>query len=150
MKESIANSVLFYIVIIFVALFIGVLTMSLTYSKAFKVKNRIVEMIERHPGYDRELEAEIDDMLGTLGYRINDYYLNNCPIRPNAVDMYGNVTGRAINESSKYRYCIYKYDTLKGSYYGVITYMYFDIPLVENLVLPVYSETKILFDLSTY
>ena len=107
-------------------------------------------MIENHTTYDRNLEEQIDEMLGTVGYRINDYYMNNCPIRSKAVNNNGSVTGRAINQSSKYRYCIYKYNTQRGTYYGVITYMYFDIPLMDEIVIPVYSETKTIFDLSTY
>jgi len=151
MKESIANSMIFYIVIIFVAILIGVLVTSISYSKAFKVKNRIIEMIENHTKYDSELEEEINEMLGNLGYRVNQYGLNNqCPTRAHAVNLSGEETGVAINQSSKYRYCIYKYNTERGSYYGVITYMYFDLPLVDELVIPVYSETKTIFDLSIY
>lgn len=150
MKESIANTMIVYVVLTFVAILIGVLVTSISYSKAFKIKNRIVEMIENHTTYDRELEEEIDIMLGTLGYRVNTYSLNNCPTRAKAVNSRGEETGEAINGSSKYRYCIYKYNTERGTYYGVTTYMYFDIPLVSELVIPVYSETKTIFDLSAY
>ena len=150
MKESIANTWIFYIVLTFISLLIGALVTSISYSKAFKIKNRIIEMIENHTTYDSKLEEEIEKMLGTVGYRINTNSINNCPTRPNAVDATGKATGKAINQSSRYRYCIYKYNTQRGIYYGVTTYMYFDIPLVEGLVFPVYSETKTIFDLSIY
>ena len=151
MKESIANSMIFYIVIIFIAILIGVLVTSISYSKAFKVKNRIIEMIENHTTYDSELEAEINTMLGEIGYRVNQNSLNNqCPEMDNAVSLTGEKNGKAINQSSVYRYCVYKYNTTRGTYYGVTTYMYFDLPLVDELVIPVYSETKTIFDLSIY
>ena len=147
MKESIANSMIFYIVITFVAILIGILATSISYSKAFKIKNRIIEMIENHTTYDNVLEQEINEMLGTLGYRVNQNSVNNCP---DITDSDGNVIAEPINGSSYYRYCVYKYNTERGIYYGVTTYMYFDIPLVEEVMIPVYGETKTIFDLSIY
>lgn len=155
MKESISNAVIFGIVLTFFAIIIGILAASSAYSKAFKVRNRIVEMIEFNQGYDDGIKDtsdfvdEIENELQKYGYRQNTSVTNNCEVRSATIN--GMITDiYAINTTSKYNYCIYKYTTDKGDYYGVTTYMYFDIPLVSELKLGLYGETKTLFDLSNF
>lgn len=142
MKESIANAYIFNIVIVFVVIFIFFFAGSLTYSKAFKVKNRIIDIIEKYEKYDKDVVVpEISDTLTNMGYRIDksgktpDQY---CPSRngQNAIS-FGNNYG--------HKYCVYKYQTSKGIYYGVAAYMYFDIPIIgQSLEFPVYGETKVM------
>ncbi len=136
MKESIANAYILNIVIVFVVIFIFFFASSLTYSKAFKVKNRIVDIIEKYESYNSAAVAEIASTLSEMGYRVNTTN-KGCP-RRNEKD------SLSITNNS-YRYCVYEYDTPKGKYYGVSAYMYFDFPIIgESLELPVYGETKIL------
>ena len=99
MKEAIANAGVFNLVIIFVIILLAFFIGSLSYSKAFKVKNKIIEEIEKDQGY-------------TIG----------------------------VNDSTEGRS-----DKAKcGKYYRVITYMYFDIPIISQLLrLPVSGETMI-------
>lgn len=143
MRESIGNTFVFNIVIIFVAIIIALLVGSLSYSKAFKVKNRIVSVIEKHETYDSGARNEIETALASIGYRVNPGGTQNCPERGGATAI------NAIN--SNYRYCIYEYDTGtsgKGRYYGVITYMHFDIPIIGQFIeFPIYGETKIIYDI---
>lgn len=47
MKEAISNAMIFNLIIVFVVILIMLFIGSLSYSKAFKVKNRIVEEIEK-------------------------------------------------------------------------------------------------------
>ena len=92
MKEAIGNAALFYIIITFVVIMIMFFVGSLSYSKAFKVKNKIVEEIEKEgevPGADpytayARAEDAIYEWLqsggenGTgIGYRQNTGGLNN-------------------------------------------------------------------------
>ena len=154
MKEAIGNSVVFGIVITFMAIIIVILASSTAYSKAFKVRNRIIEMIEYNEGYAdgikplEELETEINDELSEYGYRLNTSIINDCPVNRGQ--------GVLVSSNSKYNYCVYKFDSGdasingRGIYYGVLTYMYFEIPMVENLKIGIYSETKTLYDLSNF
>ena len=143
MREAIGNTFIFNTVIIFVAIIIALLVGSLSYSKAFKVKNRIISIIEKHEVYDSGTRNEIEDALSSIGYRVNPNGTQNCPNRPG---------GTAINTTnSHYRYCVYQYDTGtsgKGRYYGVLAYMHFDIPIIgDYLEIPIYGETKIIYDI---
>lgn len=136
MKESIANAFISNLVIIFIIIFIFFFAGSLTYSKAFKVKNRIVDIIEKYEAFDSNAIAEINSTLGEMGYRVNRS-LKGCD-RRNGKD------SLTLNTNT-YRYCVYEYETPKGKYYGVAAYMYFDIPIIgQSLEFPVYGETKIL------
>ena len=140
MKESIANAFIVNMVIVFFIIFIFFFAGSLTYSKAFKVKNRIVDIIEKYEEFNTDAQDEIGKALKEMGYRVN-VTNKECPKRPN--DSTGQVA--ETMSSNDYRYCVYKYTTTKGEYYGVAAYMYFDIPIIgQSLEFPVYGETKIM------
>ena len=71
MKEAIANAGIFNLIIIFVIILLMFFIGSLSYSKAFKVKNKIVEEIEKDQGYTSSTEARVEEWLGNIGYRAN-------------------------------------------------------------------------------
>lgn len=134
MKEAIGTSMVFNLVMIFVAVFIALLVGSISYSKGFKVRNRIIDIIQQHEGYTEEAKEEIDQNLADIGYRIVD---KECKVRENA---------SSIAESD-YRYCLYEYTTSRGEYYGVTVFIHFDIPLIGDFIeIPLYGETGILFE----
>lgn len=147
MKEAIGNALIFGIVITFIGIFILLFATSSSYTKAFKVKNKIVEILEKYDdilginvvdatGLSNVVEEEINSVLSESGYRIS-IYPNACPSR-NGVD--------PINKgiTSNYEYCVYQYSTVKGTYYGVTAYIYYQIPVIGiELRFPVYGETKI-------
>ncbi len=136
MKESIANAYILNLVIVFVVIFIFFFAGSLTYSKAFKVKNRIVDIIEKYETYDSKAIEEITASLSEMGYRVNTSN-KGCPERNGKTSLTATVNA--------YRYCVYEYSTTKGKYYGVAAYMYFDFPIIgQSVEFPVYGETKIM------
>ena len=147
MKEAIANAGVFNLIIIFVIILMAFFVGSLGYSKAFKVKNYIINEIEKNEGYDDSLQEEIDSWLSQVGYRLNaGVDRRNCPT----------VNGESAinNRQSDYQYCIYKFETSsetknssnvsakQSTYYRVIAYMYFDVPIINDLIrIPVTGET---------
>lgn len=144
MRNAIGNALLFNIVITMIILMIAFLAASLSYSKAFRVKNNIINIIEtdiQNGGYNK---SKIDSMLREIGYRIVKTNTRPC------VDRRGG--GKLLSGSTRgnYRYCVYEYNTTRGKFYGVTSYMYFDIPLVENILeFPIYGETKVFMDFSS-
>lgn len=147
MRESVGTAFITGIVITFITIFMLFFATSTSYTKAFKVKNKIVELIEKYDdilnespttdlGLNEHLEGEINAVLSDIGYRISPTS-NNCPQR-NGVE--------AVNkgQTANYEYCIYEYTTQRGTYYGVTAYMYYQIPVIgTELRFPVYGETKI-------
>ena len=132
MRESIGSAMLFYIIITFVVIIIVTLVGSLSYSKAFKLKTKIVDIVERYHGYNAENEeqqTEINALLAKAGYRI------------------GNSSCEENNLSnSNYNYCVYGYDTPKGPYYKVVVFIEFEIPLINAVLrFPLSGETEIIY-----
>ena len=129
MKEAIANAGIFNLVIIFVIVLLAFFIGSLGYSKAFKVKDRIIEEIEKERGYTEVARKNIEDFLISVGYRISSGN-NNC-----GEETFSRNKGILQNTNSKYQYCVYKFDTCSGKkcsvHYRVVSYMYFDVP--DNL-----------------
>ena len=141
MKEAIANAGVFNLIIIFVIILLSFFIGSLGYSKAYKVKNRIIEEIEKDEEYDKDTQDAIEDWLGEVGYRMNTgFSYNECPNEDN---------GEIMNVNSNYQYCVYKFDNCSSDkykcsvYYRVVAYMYFDVPIINNLIkIPVKGETR--------
>ena len=155
MKEAIANAGVFNLVIIFVIILLAFFIGSLSYSKAFKVKNKIIEEIEKDQeyttGFNNSTEARVEDWIKNIGYRINTGNTRNSANCPEATGNGGEV-GKLVNSDGDYQYCVYEFDTCGkygdrakcGKYYRVTAYMYFDIPIISGLLkLPVSGETMI-------
>lgn len=151
MKEAIANAGVFNLIIIFVIVLILLFIGSLSYSRGFKAKNKIIEEIEKDQEYTASTQARIDEWLGNIGYRINTGRNTNADVCEGTASGNGGRNGKLVSTSANYQYCVYEFDTCDsdddvkcGKYYRVITYMYFDVPLVGGLLkIPVNGETMI-------
>lgn len=145
MKQSIGTTVLLnFIIIFFVVTFAFVLGI-MSYMKAFRINSNIANAIENHEGYNRLAKAEIERYLEGYGYRKDPTGLTNCPRKNGrtAIRAAGDTTGQ------NHRYCIYEYARDKERYfkYGIITYIYIDLPVVNRaLAIPIYSETEKIYE----
>lgn len=129
MKAALGGGYLLNIVVIIVSivmlLFVGVLA----YSKAYRVKNQIVEIVEKF-GYSDTSQEMINENLKTSGY--NTTRQKKC-------------TSGNLNTTA-YNYCVYgPFSSNEGQYYKIVTYVHFDFPVIGTFVnIPVKGETKIL------
>lgn len=147
MREAIGNSYVLNFIITFIILFMLIFVGMSTFTKAFKVKNKIVDIIENYDGkvdnsnrLNSDIQTEINEKLGSIGYKIDK--TSECKTD----GRFSN--GKLLSKDSNYRYCVYKFTTSKGDYYGVTAYAYLEIPLIgAKLEFPVYGETKIFYDL---
>ena len=150
MREAIGTTYVLNFIIVFFALFIFIFIGTLSYTKAFKVKNKIIDIIENHDGdieaslgLNMDVENEINSKLNEIGYRISNN--QTCETDGRFSD------ASPINKrgTSTYRYCLYKFTTDRGNYYGVVSYIYFEIPIIGvKLEFPVYGETKVFTELT--
>lgn len=164
MKESINTALILNLVITFLFIFVILFAGSSAYTKAFKVKNRIISIIEKRQdtiltsGFKTckttgnskcmSVVEEIENALKDTGYKVQMNTDKKCE---NAMQERFKNTHKTYNTvntgSNTYNYCIAEFysnnDTMKGRYYAVITYMYFEIPLINQMLeFPVYGETK--------
>lgn len=143
MKESLGNAFLFNIVIVFVGVFCLLLVGSAAYSKAFKIKDSIIDIIEHHKGWNNntqrlEVTGEINTDLAAIGYRTRVNECDNITL-PNSTN--SREIG-PVETKPNYDYCIYRIDDGGvGTYYKVVTFMRIDLPLLGQLGIPVSGET---------
>lgn len=152
MRESIGGTWIVGIVIVFIVIFTGYLALSVNYSKAFKVKNGIISIIEENEGLTDKAQEQIIKYLNNTGYyvygscsKIDTDYVGN------EETMNGLLTGYGRQGTTdKYMYCVFertvKNDTLNRKYYRVTVFFKFDIPLLDNaFTFPVTGETKAVY-----
>lgn len=140
MRESIANSYIFNLVIIFIGILIVLLVGSLSYSKTFKIKTRIIEIIEKHETYNNgTVRTEINTLLSQAGYKVARGTAGVCP----------SLNGEeSINTQSNYKYCIYKFSDIRGYYYTVTVFISFEFPIIGDIVeFPLTGQTRNFIDI---
>ncbi len=144
MSDATGQAGLLNIMLAIIAIIIVLLAGSISYSKSFRVKNKIIDIIEKHNVYDEDARTEIEQTLSKLGYRTSD--------RKDYNTLCEEVTGfqKVTDKTSNYYYCVYKTNDSseeKGIYtYKVVVYMYFDIPFFSNAIkIPVSGMTKTLY-----
>jgi len=162
MKEAISGAWLFQIVIVMVLLFSGFLAIALNYSKAFQVKNGVVNIIQRQNGvYGPEISAtrpdlnnegsrrEIQEYLGLVGYRNS----GECRRTPTEVEWAGLIvdgrdgngrwtTGSGERSNQRFHLCIYRTVAQRDAIgeglpdtdlYRVEAFFRLDLPLINQL-----------------
>ena len=156
MRESIGSVATYNIVMIFIVVTFAIVSGTLSYSKAFKVNNNIINAIEKYEGYNESAGELINKKLNGLGYqkRTNINYSNIRGPRSNTPSIQSE--GSDLNYNPDYEICIYKFRVnskeWNGRYfnYGVVTFIYFDFyglwPSVIRI--PVYGVTRDIFEFS--
>ena len=140
MKEAFGTAYVVNFVIIFVILFIFFFVAGMSYTKAFKIKNRIVDIIEENECYSEDAtctsKTEIDEILKDAGYRVTNS-------KPDCKQIKG--ADPLTTNTTTFNYCVYKFDTNRGSYYKAAAFMYYEIPVIgAHMQFPVYGETKVM------
>lgn len=150
MRGAIGNTMVMNIVIVFIVLTTALLVSSISYSKAFKMKTQIIDIIEKYDGNfdnttnnESTITNEINEFLGAAGYRTIKQTEKKC-------DEYVSKDETLVAKTSSYDICIIQKNnnssTYHGPYYKVVVYMYLDIPVLGDMIkIPVSGETRSFF-----
>ena len=135
MKAAIGGSLLLNIVVIFTTIIILFFVGILAYSKAYKIKNRIIEVIEKNDGYNTTIaNTQLAEDLQRAGYWVATKEKVNSKCNEGA-----NLNG------TEYLYCVYENASNEGKTYKVVTYIRFEFPVIGDvLTFAVSGETKVL------
>lgn len=137
MGRSMGSAFTLNLIAVFIVLVFAFLAGTLSYTKAFKVNSRIVSALEKYEGYNYLSKREIDETLSTIGYIGGNS--DGCSSSRNG----GTLTKQA---SENFKYCIYFFDndgSSKYYSYGVVTYMYIDLPVIGSSInIPIYAKTN--------
>ena len=80
MQEATGQTGLMNIMLAIIGIIIVLLAGSIAYSKAFRVKNKIIDIVEKYEVYDDNSRREIESALTNIGYRVIDQktYNSHC------------------------------------------------------------------------
>ncbi len=149
MRESIGGTWLLGFVVLFIVLFSGYLAVSINYTKAFKVKNQIINLIEQNEGFRTSAFSNIANA--------SEIDLSNSDRTEDQIYLYlkgiGYATTNVSDSSCKGHgdfytggYCVKRICTANGVYYKVTSFIKFELPLIwTSFTLPINGETKTIF-----
>ena len=159
MKDAVGSTMLVYIVIIVVGIVGAIMVASNMYTSAYKAKNNIVSIINRHYqvhddtncfGEEGVCTNSILATLKNMGYHTKvdcSKYIDKVTKKAREDDD-GNsivsVDGINLGNDNK-GYCIYKVTIPDGYYYTVITFSHLNINVLgigSLFSTPVYGETR--------
>lgn len=129
MRESIGGTWLLGLVLTFIVFFASFLALSVNYSKAFNIKNNVVDLVEKYEGNNCAARKYIASYMKEDGYLV----YGNCPA---GYTGYG-IDGKAVT-AGKALYCIETDNTgdstvLKKHFYRVMIFFKIDLPVVGGI-----------------
>lgn len=74
MKDSFGGTIMIYILILFLGIYVVFIALTLRYAQSFRVKNKIIDVIEMYDG-DKN----------NVNNNLKDYFYNNRSITPNSI-----------------------------------------------------------------
>lgn len=171
MREAIGGTWLFQIVIVFILLFTGFMCLSINRSKAFNVKDQIIQTIQSYNGINLNNEyssgdegtpiADIVEYLQQNSYRTTGVYPEPEKVKDQKVE-YQCFTRDGKATSSNPVFCIAEIDTsIEGcasgstecfkelprmTYYRIVVFYQLDLPIFHDLFnFKIVGDTKIMY-----
>lgn len=160
MREAIGGTWLFNLVIFFVLLFTGYMCLSINYSKAFNVKDKIINEVERNGGIKNPSDPkdptikEINSYLSEVGYRTtgdcSDYDYGckrngSCIRKPSGSDYAFCLSEEKAVDNFKYA-MVDEY--IYASYYRIRVFYQLDLPIIGGMFdFKIDGDTKLLYNI---
>lgn len=141
MREAFGGAFTIKLMLIFLAIYIAFIAVALNYAKAFRVKNKIIDIIEQNEGLDSYIDTKEGSVIGDINSYLNtvSYYVNLANIKNNNTEN--------INCYDR-GYCIEETtapvtDGITSKYYKVTTYININFPFFKlNFNIPITGETR--------
>lgn len=137
MRDAFGGAFSIKLMLIFLMLYIAFICVALNYARAFRVKNRIINVIEQNEGIDNhgDVQTKISEVLYNAGYYVSESEVERVRCKDCTFVEPG-----------------YSYKEIKSQddiYYYVETYMLFKIPIIDTLTgidfpIAVKGETRVM------
>lgn len=148
MRDAVGGSFMMKVFLIFLATYIVFMAIALNYAKAFRVKNKIIDIIEQNEGI-ADFNNTNDEAIVKIGEYMNNIHYNMSSRGVREEDCKTRITSDVVYYNETYGYCIGKKnptpidDNLEAEYYQVITFVDLYIPLLElDYLIPIKGETR--------
>lgn len=154
MREGVGGITLYNMIIIFIFIVFALLAATISYYKAFKVNSAILYSVDKFEGYNAASKEEITETLNSFGY-MRRTAGDSCAKERNGMEL--------IGEGSPHYYCVYYESDDTGGIdkndrnddndplyynYGVVTYIFVDLPLLREFKVPVYTKGERIYNFS--
>ena len=144
MRDAVGGTFMIKLILVFLAVYIIFMGAALNYAKAFRVKNKVMDIIEQNEGME---EADFNNLSGTnnLGVtgKINEY-LSTVSYNVSLTDKNKQNKGVCFDRG----YCIDKkestnVDGVYNTYYKVTTFVKIEFPFFKlNFTIPIAGEAR--------
>ena len=146
MRDAFGGAFSIKLMLIFLMLYIAFICVAINYARAFRVKNRIINMIEEKEGYntsDATFLRKIEEYLDLSGYNIKAEETFRADGKSVSSCLSSEVTYTDFEEFVEPGYCIAK--NRREDYYLVETYMVFSLPVINvNFPIAIRGETRVI------
>ena len=138
MRDAVGGTFMIKLLLIFLAVYTVFIAIAINYAKAFKVKNKVINIIEQSEGVDYN-DVSDASVIGQINTYMNDihYGINTSSVEKKCIGYDYINTERG--------YCISKvenYDS-SASYYRVTTFVTISVPIVRlEFTVPIQGETR--------
>lgn len=144
MRDAVGGTFMIKVLLIFLAVYITFVAVALNYAKAFRVKNKVIDIIEQNEGLE---DADYHNTSGTNTYgvtgKINEY-LNTVSYNVDLSEKNKENRGVCFEKG----FCINDYQSLSvdgitSTYYKVTTFVRIEFPFFNlNFTIPITGETR--------
>ncbi len=134
MRDSLGGSVVVVIIVVFIVVIMGYLAFNVNYTKAFRMKNKIISVYREYDGVcNSECEAEIKKYAQTIGYRPSRRI--NCPKCEGMSHSYlgSDTLYCACKKTVRKTEGIHN-DSGEKFYYHIVTKINIEIPIISNTI----------------
>lgn len=142
MKEVYGSTWTLQLMIGFILLFVSFLTVTITYSKVFRLKNEVITIIEKYGGLNTNSIELINNYLKNSNYQIT----GTCePKTEGVIKGITDITDSSessladVNENTRYYYCVEKEfesgraDNITTVNYEVTMFYRFNVPIIGDI-----------------
>lgn len=146
MRDAVGSFYYINLGLVFFCVFASILAVAMNYTKAFRVKNTIINYIESNNGLTSTTRDKVDNYVAEM-----DYYVANAG--PGSSVSFGDpdvFIDKPCDDCFARGYCICKEynDDKTGAYYRVVTYMRLELPVFNMRIdVPISGQTKLLSEL---
>ena len=132
MRDSIGGSVIIVIIVVFIVVIMGYLAFNVNYTKAFRMKNKIISVYKEYNGEcDSSCNKEIESYAQKIGYKPSNR------IKCNKIDQTGSFEANTLYCSWRVPVTTstgdYYSDTGEKFYYHIVTKINIQIPIISNV-----------------
>lgn len=127
MRDAFGGLINIVIIVVFLVIVSGYLAFNVNYTKAFRVKNKIISNFEQYEGNCGDLtgdcDKDIQEYMSSLGYNAPDFKLNGYHCGNGYCWKQVEVSDSQYIDSSK-----------KRAYFKIVTQINIDIPIINKIM----------------